>query len=120
MAVITGRGRMGTVAHAVMRRVAVAGARTTPIPVAGVGAPGMVPVRVVAVDHRAFDVGGAVIAMIGGIGVAAAAIAWKQPAAGHRGRSAHGHHGDGRRHSLNRLTHYSLLWIRFLLALVLE
>src|SRR5229473_741982 len=75
MAVITGHGRTCTVAHTVMPRVAVAGARTNPISVAGVGAPGMVPVRVVAVDHRTFDVGGAVIAMIGGIGVAAAIIA---------------------------------------------
>src|SRR5260370_35164389 len=73
--VIGGGARMGAVAHAVMRRVAVTDARTNAIPVAGVSAPGTVPVRVVAGDHRVFDVGGAVIAMMGGIGVASAVIA---------------------------------------------
>src|SRR6266704_1543325 len=38
------------------------------------------------------------------------------PATRHRGRSGHGHHGEGRYQSRNRRTHYSLLWIGFLLA----
>src|ERR1700730_18667389 len=47
---------------------------------------------------------------------AGAGITRIKPAARHRGHSAHRDHGDRRRHSCNRLTHYTLLWICFLLA----
>src|ERR1700692_4301915 len=87
------RADTGAIAHAVMgvelprrqavvRRVAVTGCvsvadtGTFPISIATVHAPGTeTRMRAVAVDHGAFDVGRAIVAMIGGVGVAAAIIA---------------------------------------------